>query len=87
MRDHYIVGIHITDRARSSQEVQSILSKHGSTIRTRLGLHDADAEGASSTGLILLETVGPEAQTDALCDALRRLHGVQVQRMFFSHPQ
>ncbi len=86
MRDHFIVGIHITDRVQNATEVQTILTKHGRCIRTRLGLHEADADRASPGGLILLETIGPEERIDALCDALRRLHGVQVQRMFFSHP-
>jgi len=86
MRDHFIVGVHITDRVQNAAEVQAILTEHGRNIRTRLGLHEADADGASPSGLILLETVGPEDQIDALCDSLGRLRGVQVQRMFFSHP-
>jgi hypothetical protein len=86
MSDHVIVGVHITNRAKNAVEVQSILTKHGRNIRTRLGLHEASTEGASPTGLILLETVGTDEEVEALCAELHRLHGVQVQRMFFSHP-
>ena len=31
MKDHRIVGIHITDRAINAAEVQQILSKYGKT--------------------------------------------------------
>lgn len=86
MNDHRIVGIHITDRATHAAEVQTILSKYGKNIRTRLGLHEVSENSASPNGLIILEAVGPDAEIDALSDELRRLKGIQVQSMFFSHP-
>ncbi len=87
MRDHIIVGIHITDRVTNAGEVQTLLSAHGKNIRTRLGLHETFEDSAGPNGLILLETVGPAAEIDALCDSLRKLRGVQVQQMYFSHPK
>jgi hypothetical protein len=87
MKDHRIVGIHITDRATHAGEVQTILSKYGKNIRTRLGLHDVNEDTASPNGLIILEAVGTNQEIDALSDELRRLKGIQVQSMFFSHPQ
>jgi len=87
MKDHIIVGIHITDRVERAGEVQKVLTEYGANIRTRLGLHHAQEDVASPQGLILLETVGDESDIDALCDKLRKLAGVQVQRMFFSHPE
>lgn len=87
MRDHIIVGVHITDRVKNATEVQTVLTSFGRSIRTRLGLHEADTDAASPNGLIILETVGPEEDVEKLCDALRKLQGVQVQRMFFSHPE
>jgi hypothetical protein len=87
MDNHIIVGVHITNRAKNAEQVQTILSQHGRNIRTRIGLHDTDGESASPHALILLETIGTEDVIDGLCDALRRLQGVQVQRMFFSHPE
>jgi hypothetical protein len=86
MNDHRIVGVHITDRATHAGEVQAILSKYGKNIRTRLGLHEISEDTASPNGLIILEAVGSNAEIDALSDELRRLKGVQVQSMFFSHP-
>jgi hypothetical protein len=87
MRDHIIVGIHITDRVTHAGEVQALLTRFGKNIRTRLGLHEAVDDSAGPNGLILLETVGSAAEVDALCDALRQLRGVQVQQMYFSHPE
>jgi hypothetical protein len=87
MTDHRIVGIHITDRTTAAGRVQEILSKHGDRIRTRLGLHDVHDNVASPNALILLETVGSHQEIDALSDELHRLPGIQVQSMFFSHPE
>ena len=87
MTDHRIVGIHITDRASCAGDVQQILTKYGKNIRTRLGLHEVGSEGASPEGLILIEAVGSHEEVDAFCDELRRLKGIQVQSMFFSHPK
>jgi hypothetical protein len=85
--DHRIIGIHITDRVQNAGDVQRILSKYGKAIRTRVGLHDVRDNAAAPEGLILLETVGSSEDADALSNELRRLPGVQVQSMFFSHPQ
>jgi uncharacterized small protein (DUF1192 family) len=87
MKDHRIVGVHVTDRAIHAGEVQSILSKYGKNIRTRLGLHEVSEDAASPNGLLLLEVVGSNQEIDALSDELRRLKGIQVQSMFFSHPE
>jgi hypothetical protein len=86
MTDHRIVGIHVTDRAQAAGRVQEILSKYGKNIRTRLGLHDVHDDVASPNALILIEAVGRHDEIDVLSDELRRLPGVQVQSMFFSHP-
>jgi ACT domain-containing protein len=90
MRDYTIVGVHVTERVKNASEVQNVLTQHGASIRTRLGLHETQADpnaGAGPSGLILLDLVGKEEDVEALCDKLRKLHGVQVQRMFFSHPR
>ena len=87
MKDHRIVGIHVTDRATQAGEVQQILSKYGKNIRTRLGLHETSEDAASPNGLILIEAVGSNQEIDALSDELRLLKGIQVQSMFFSHPE
>lgn len=87
MKDHVIVGIHITDRAERAGEVQKVLTEHGANIRTRLGLHHVEEAVVGPQGLILLDVIGSETVIDTMCDKLRKLSGVQVQRMFFSHPK
>jgi hypothetical protein len=87
MKDHIIVGVHVTNRAQRASEMQQILSRHGRLIRTRLGLHDVEGDQASPNGLIVLDMVGEEPEIEAMCNELRTLHGIQVQRMFFSHPE
>lgn len=87
MTDHIIVGVHITNRARNASEVQTILSEHAACIRTRLGLHDVEEGRAAPHALMILDTVGGESEVETLCNRLRKLEGVQVQRMFFSHPE
>jgi hypothetical protein len=84
--DHRIVGIHVTDRALAASRVQEILSRYSANIRTRLGLHDVHGGIASPDALILVEAIGTHQEIDALSDELRRLKGIQVQSMFFSHP-
>jgi hypothetical protein len=84
--DHRIVGIHVTDRAMAAGRVQETLSKYSANIRTRLGLHDVHDGVASPDALILVEAIGTHQQIDALSDELRKLKGIQVQSMFFSHP-
>jgi hypothetical protein len=86
MKDHRIVGIHVTDRAVHAGRVQEILSRYGRNIRTRMGLHDVHDDVASPDALILIEAIGSHEEIDALSDELRRLPGIQVQSMFFSHP-
>jgi hypothetical protein len=50
-------------------------------------LHEVSEDSASPNGLVILEAVGTNQEIDALSDELRRLKGVQVQSMFFSHPE
>ena len=40
---HIIFGVHVTQRVDNVPAVQAVLTKYGCNIRTRLGLHDADA--------------------------------------------
>lgn len=90
MRDYTVIGIHVTDRVKNAVDVQNLLTQYGFVIRTRLGLHDPGPSAPNTSspgGLVLLDVVGKDDDIEALCDQLRKLHGVQVQRMFFSHPQ
>ncbi len=86
MDKHIILGVHITERVRHAVEVQHVLTEHGCSIRTRLGLHEADGSVCAPNGLILLEMLDDDAQADTLQKHLSAIHGVEVKRMMFDHP-
>ena len=44
---HHIFGVHITHRTENVPSVQATFTKYGCNIRTRLGIHDADATSCS----------------------------------------
>jgi ACT domain-containing protein len=84
-QDHVLVGIHIQDRQGKAPNIQEILTRHGCSIKTRLGLHEVSGDFCSNAGIILLETAGPRDQIDAMIAALGGLDGVDVQTMVFTH--
>ena len=79
---HTIFGIHISQRTENVPAVQAALTKYGCNIRTRLGIHDADATSCSPSGLVLVDVFGPEAED--FYRELQGLRGVGVQRMDFA---
>lgn len=85
LKKHVVLGVHITDRTHHVEAVQKAFTCFGCSIRTRLGLHEADAAYCSPNGLILLEMID-EAKADELTQALQPIEGVEVQRMVFDHP-
>jgi hypothetical protein len=85
MSEHRIVGVHVIDRGQTAGDVQKVLGKHAKLIRTRLGLHDVGGDQASAEGLILLDALGNDTEIEALSGELRRLPGVEVQTMHFTH--
>jgi hypothetical protein len=85
MRTHYILGVHVTDRLRDAAVVQRLLTEYGTSIKTRLGLHDVEAGTPGPQGLVLLELVDSRA-CEALTNQLKGIAGVDVQQMVFDHP-
>jgi len=83
--DHIILGVHITQRTVHAEEVQKVLTAFGCQIKTRLGLHDTGRDFCSPNGLILLEVTGGARDAAGLVRALRRIAGVDVQKMVFAH--
>ncbi|MCL5733977.1 MAG: hypothetical protein M1274_00065 [Actinobacteria bacterium] len=79
---HIIFGIHISQRTENVPAVQATLSKCGCSIRTRLGIHDADGTNCSPSGLVLVDVFGPDAE--AFYAELKNLKGVDLQRMDFA---
>ena len=83
MKEVRILGVMINDPAKGADKIQSILTKYGCVIRTRLGMHDIDEEYASDTGLMLLELTGDMHECLRLENELLALDGVEVQKMVF----
>jgi len=79
---HTIIGVHIAKRTENVPAVQAVLTKFGCSIRTRLGLHDADARSCSPSGLVLIDAFGDEVEE--FYAELKKLKGVDVQRMDFA---
>ena len=86
MDKHILVGVHITERAKHAGEVQNIFTKYGCSIRTRLGLHEADQGLCSPNGLIVLEMTDDDALVAEMAAELKTLDGIEVQQMVFDHP-
>ena len=42
-----IFGVHLTNRMTEAPRVQQLFTDYGCNIRTRLGIHDADATSCS----------------------------------------
>ena len=82
---HFILGIHVTDRAHHVAKLQQTLTRFGGIIRTRLGLHEVSSDRCAPNGLILLELATDAAGAKALAAALQRIRGVEVKLMVFRH--
>ena len=83
MKEIWILGIHITDRVEKVSDVQSILTKFGCTIKTRLGLHEVKDDFCARSGLIILELTGTKEEFIKLENALLRVEGLAVKKMVF----
>ena len=83
MKEIWILGIHITDRVKEVSEVQSILTKFGCTIKTRLGLHEVKDDFCARSGLILLELTGSREEFIKLENELLMVKGLEVKKMVF----
>ena len=83
VKDTWILGIHLSDRAGEADKVQSVLTKFGCSIKTRLGLHEVHDEYCSKAGLILLELTGDVNEFMKLETALLEIDGLEVKKMVF----
>jgi len=83
MKEVWILGIHMTDRANEASEVQAILTKYGCTIKTRLGLHEVHDDYCAPNGIILLELTGQPEEFHKLENELLKISGLDVKKMVF----
>lgn len=83
--NHYIIGIHISNRVKHVPSVQTVLTEFGCYIKTRLGLHEASDSTCSPNGLLIVELVGGESKAEEFVKTLSAIEGVDVQKMVFTH--
>jgi len=83
--DHAILGIHVTNRLKNAVDVQKVFTEYGCNIKTRIGLHDVDADMCSPSGVVLIEFFGSDDEAAAMMARLDEVEGVHVQKMVFGH--
>ncbi len=84
MNEKWILGIRVTNREHDSTRVQHILTKFGCSIKTRLGINEDEGSGSSAQGLILLELSGDPSEFVKLMDELKKIDGIEVEKMVFA---
>jgi hypothetical protein len=76
-----VMGIQLKERTEDSTGFQSILSKYGSIIQTRIGLHETAID---SSGIIVLDFVDDAgSKVDKLEKELSEIGNISIQKMFF----
>jgi hypothetical protein len=83
--EHIILGIHISDRLKNAVEVQKVFTEYGCNIKTRIGLHDVDANVCSPSGVVLIEFFGTIPEAETMAAKVGAVEGVDVQTMVFGH--
>lgn len=79
-----IMGIKLLDRMEDAAKFQSILSKYGCSIKTRLGLHMTSSDACSPSGLIVLEFVDDaEEEIESFEKEVKSLGKINIQKMVF----
>ncbi len=78
-----ILGVSVYDRTKEAGHVQTILTRYGCSIKTRLGLHEVSDDFCSTSGLILLELFGDIKEQVKLEQKLTVIPGVEVKKMTF----
>ena len=81
--DIIILGVRVYDRSQEAGHVQTMLTRYGCSIKTRLGMHEVTDDFCSKSGLIILELFGQQSEKIKLEQKLNAIPGVEVQKMVF----
>lgn len=76
-----IMSVSINSRIEEATHVQEVLTKKGSIIKTRLGIHDAVGSSNTNHGLLLLHLQGNENEIEALHHDLNAIGDVNANMM------
>ena len=77
------MAVLINHRSKKAPTVQEVFTKHGCSIKMRLGLHEA-GDVCSEEGLVLLQLSGEKDDIKALEDELNGIEGVKAKTMSIS---
>lgn len=83
MKNRTIIGVKVSQFAKTSCQVQEVFKEHGCSIRTRIGLHDVNEGVCDPKGIILLEFIGDAAEQKKLIESLEAIGDVAVKTMSF----
>ncbi|MGC8778317.1 MAG: hypothetical protein ACP5Q4_06520 [Candidatus Caldatribacteriaceae bacterium] len=76
---YQILIIKIGSRSQKALRVQEVLTQHGCTIKTRLGLHEVSPDYCAEDGLVILELTGAKEEVEKLKQDLEKLEGVSTR--------
>lgn len=77
-----ILGIKLQNRVEVAKYFQEILSKHGCSIKTRIGLHEVTDGKCAPNGIILLEVIDENEAVEIEKDLLN-IDNIEIQKMIF----
>ncbi len=78
-----ILGLLILDRIKEAGLTQKVFTKYGNIIKMRIGTHELSDAVCSRNGLIILELTGNTKDFDNLEADLKKIGGIQLERMRF----
>ena len=78
-----IVAIKVIDRIKEAGKIQSVLSKYGSSIKTRFGFHELNDSVCSRNALIVLELAGTTENENQIIEELKQIGGIKTEIMKF----
>ena len=79
--ENTIMAITIDPRSVHAPQVQTVLTKHGCIIKTRLGLHEVSQNSCSEVGLIILHIQSDLDKIKLLEKELLDVEGVKAKYM------
>ena len=83
MNEIGILALLIRDRVKETGNVQTIISRYASVIRSRLGFHELTEATCSRVGIIILQLSGDVHLQQQLEDELKQVRGIEVKRISF----
>ena len=76
-----IMALTIDPRSAHAPQVQTVLTKHGCIIKTRIGLHEVSQNSCSEEGLIILHIHSSLDEIKILENEFLDVEGVKVKHM------